>query len=770
MSTLSKLLIQVVTKAAPFMPDTAPDPLRHARTYLGKPLVRVDGLPKVTGQARFSAELKLENLAYAAVVCSTVARGTIRSIDATTARQAEGVLAVLTHENAPRMERPSIPPPFSSGEPLKGTAGSDLSVLGDASIHWNGQPVAVVVAETLEQAEHAASVVRVEYEVQPARLAFDALKGEATMPYDVLGDPPHVAIGQAEVQLSRAAVVVDRVYRTPPHNHNALEPHATVAAWDAHGGLTLYDNTQYVYGARDTIAAVFSLDPDKVRVVAHYVGGGFGGKGNVWANTVLCAAAAKVVGRPVQLALSREAVFRLVGGRAKTEQRVALGADRNGRLRAIIHTGLNATTTHARLADALTAPARHSYAADHFLIDQRIVCLDMVANSAMRGPGPAVGSFALESAMDELAHELGLDPLEVRRINEPERDPTSGHPFSSRHFVEAGRRGAERFGWRQQAPRSQRDGPWLIGQGVAAAQYHVVRLPARVRVRLDADGSAVVQTSAQDNGMGTATVQIQHAAERLGLPAERVRFEYGDTNLPKSTFAGASNQTISLVQATREACEKLQRQLLSLARGAPDGPLAHARFGRVEARDGGLFRTDGTRGGETYAAMLKRLGRASVAAEAESGAPFETMKYSMHSYGMHFCEVRVHGETGEVRVSRWLGSFDCGRTLNAKTAASQFRGGIIMGIGAALSEEALFDERFGRIVNPSLAEYHVPVHLDVPYIDIIYTDIPDDHTPAGAHGIGEIGITGVAAAVANAVFNATGRRIRELPITLDKLL
>jgi len=338
---------------------------------------------------------------------------------------------------------------------------------------------------------------------------------------------------------------VDRVYRTPPYNHNALEPHATVAAWDAGGGLILYDNTQYVYGVRDTIAAVFSLDADKVRVVTHYVGGSFGSKGNVWTNTVLCAAAAKVVGRPVQLALSREGVFRLVGGRARTEQRVALGAGRDGRLRAIIHTGLNATTTHARMADAFTAPARHSYAADHFLIDQRIVYLDTVANTAMRGPGPAVGSFALESAMDELAHELGLDPLELRRINEPERDPTSGHPFSSRHFVEACRRGAERFGWRQQAPRSQRDGPWLIGQGVAAAQYHVVRLPARVRVRLDADGTALVQTSAQDNGMGTATVQIQHAAERLGLPTERVRFEYGDTNLPKSTFAGASNQTIA---------------------------------------------------------------------------------------------------------------------------------------------------------------------------------------------------------------------------------
>jgi xanthine dehydrogenase YagR molybdenum-binding subunit len=770
MSTISRLLARAVAAGARFIPDKAPDPLRDAHTYLGKPLNRVDGRPKVTGQARFSAEFRPKNLAYASVVTSTIAKGRIRHIDTAAAQQAAGVLGVITNENAPTMKPPPAVPPFSSGEQVKGTAATDLPVLGNAMIYWNGQPVAVVVAETLEQAEYAASLVHVEYDVQPARLSFHVLKHEATKPYDVLVDPPHLEIGHAEAQLAHSAVAVDHVYRTPRHNHNAMEPHAAIAVWDEHGGLTLYDSTQYVYGVRDTLAAVFSLDPGKVRVIVHYVGGSFGGKGNVWDNTILCAAAARAVGRPVQLALSREAVFRLVGGRAPTEQRVALGADPNGRLHAIIHTALNPSVEHGPQADAITASTRHSYTAEHILIDQRIVSLDMVANTPMRGPGPAVGSFALESAIDELAYELRVDPLELRRINEPTKDPTSGHSFSSRHFIEACDRGAEQFGWRQRPPCSQRDGQWVIGQGVAAALYHVVRFPAVVRVRINADGTALVQTSAQDNGMGTATVQIQHAAERLGLPIENVRFEYGDTNLPKSAPAGASNQTVALVQATRDASEKVQREILSLAGNGSDGPLAGVAFDHLQARDGGLFRTDDRRQGESYGAILKRHGRAWIEAQAESGLPFETMKYSMHSYGMHFCELRVHEQTGEVRISRWLGSFDCGRILNAKTASSQFRGGIIMGIGAALMEETLFDERSGRIVNPSLAEYHVPVHLDVPHIDIIYTDIPDDHTAVGAHGIGEIGITGVSAAIANAVFNATGKRIRELPITLDKLL
>jgi xanthine dehydrogenase YagR molybdenum-binding subunit len=399
--------------------------------------------------------------------------------------------------------------------------------------------------------------------------------------------------------------------------------------------------------------------------------------------------------------------------------------------------------------------------------------LDTVANTWMRAPGESIGTFALESAMDELAHELGMDPIELRRINEPEKDPTKDTEFSSRHLTEAYRRGAEKFGWyaRNPAPRSQRDGNWLVGQGVATAYYPFMRFPAKARVRIHADGSALVQAPASEMGMGTATVQIQHAADRLGLPLHRVTFQYGDSGLPDTPMmAGGSNQTATTFAAVRAAVEQVHGEILKLAQKCSDSPLKGAKYEDLEARDGGLFRAGDKANGETYSAILKRAGEPAVEAETASGPPMELMKYSMASYGAQFCEVRVHEETGEVRVSRWLGSFDCGTIVNPKTAASQLRGGIIMGIGMALTEETLFDERRGRIMNPSLAEYHVPVHLDVPPIEIIYNGIPDEHTPLGARGIGEIGITGVAAAIANAVFNATGKRLRELPITLDKLM
>jgi xanthine dehydrogenase YagR molybdenum-binding subunit len=390
----------------------------------------------------------------------------------------------------------------------------------------------------------------------------------------------------------------------------------------------------------------------------------------------------------------------------------------------------------------------------------------------MRAPGESIGTFALESAIDELAHKLKIDPIELRRSNEPQKDPTKDTEFSSRNLIEAYNRGSEKFGWsgRNPEPRSQRDGKWLIGQGVATAYYPVYRFPATARVRISADGTAIVQAAANEMGMGTATVQIQQAAERLGLPIDKVSFHYGDSHLPDSPVAGGSCQTVSIAAAVQAAVEKAHRELLTLAGDEYDSPLASTKYEQIEARDSGLFRTDDPNKGETYSSILQRAGQDFVEVEASSGMPFELMKYSMASYGAQFCEVRVNEESGEVRVARWLGSFDCGRILNPKTATSQFRGGIIMGIGMALMEETLFDLRKGRIINPSLAEYHVPVNLDVPEIEIIYNDIPDEHTPLGAHGIGEIGITGTAAAIANSIFHATGKRVRDLPITLDKLL
>jgi xanthine dehydrogenase YagR molybdenum-binding subunit len=757
---------KVMETVARFVPDKAPDPLMHKHGYIGREVDRVDGPAKVRGEATFTAEFQIENPAHAALVHSTVARGRIIRIDTSEAEKLPGFIAVITHKNAPKMKKPTLLNVNNLG---KGVGGSDLPIMQDAKVRYDGEAVAVVVADTLEEAEHAASLVRVEYDAETPHVSFDALKAEAKTPSDVLGEDPEVKRGGADKALAAAAYRVDNVYRTPRHNHNALELHATIAFWDDDGGLTVFDSTQFVNGFKHQLARVFSLKPDDVRVVSPFVGGAFGGKWSLWSNSALCAAAAKVAERPVKLALSRESVFRIIGGRTPSEQRVALGADRNGRFTALIHTGTTATTTSAEFPEQFSLLPRHLYDAESAFIGQKVVYLDTVANTWMRAPGESIATFALESAVDELAHEMKIDPIELRRINEPAKDPTKGTEFSSRNLVEAYRRGAEKFGWsrRNPEPRAQRDGKWLIGQGVATAYYPVFRFPATVRVRLSADGSALVQAAGSEMGMGTATVQIQHAAERLGLPMDKVSFEYGDSALPDCPVtAGGSSQTGSIVAAVQPAVAKLHRELLGLVRD--DSPLAGAND--VEARDGGLFRTGDSDAGESYASILKRAGKDFVEVEESSSMPMEILKYSMASYGAQFCEVRVHEETGEVRVSRWLGSFDCGRIINPKTAGSQFRGGIVMGIGMALSEETVLDERRGRIVNRSLAEYHVPVHLDVPHIEVITTDIPDEHAPLGARGVGEIGITGAAAAVANAVFNATGKRVRDLPITLDKLM
>jgi xanthine dehydrogenase YagR molybdenum-binding subunit len=731
---------------------------------VGEPVSRLDGPLKVAGAARFAAEVRLAGLVYAAIVPAAIAKGRLTAIDTAAAQAATGVIAIMTYQNAPRLK----PPPLVL-EDAQGASFSNAPVMQDDVVRWNGEAVAVVVAETQQAAEHAASLVQVSYAQEPARLSFQALLPSARQPATILGQPTEVKVGgDAEQALRGADVSVDEIYRTPPYNHNAIEPHAVTAVWDSADRLTLHDATQMLAETLYSIAKVFGLPPQNVRVLSPFVGGGFGGKG-FWSHTVLAIAAAKLAGRPVRLALSREGVFRLIGGRAVSQQRVAVGGRADGTLAALIHTGTTGVVTGSTFPEQFTFPARHLYAADALHVDQAVVELDIPANCAMRAPGESIGSFALESALDELAVKMDLDPVELRRRIEPDKSPTDGRSFSTRNLVHAYRMGAERFGWanRNRTPGAQRDGEWRIGQGVATAYYPYYRRPSSARIRLTAEGGAVVQAAAHEMGMGTATVQAQHAAERLGLPLDRVAFEYGDSRFPPSALAGGSSQSASIAGAVIAAHEALVEELLKLA--GNDSPLAGAGPSEVEARDGGLFRTDGS-GGETYPEILRRARRDEVECEATSAPPEEMAKYSMLSTGAQFCEVRVSDVTGEVRVTRWLGSFDTGRILNPKTAASQFRGGIIMGIGMALTEETLFDERSGRIMNPSLAEYHVPVHLDVPSIDVIWTDIPDPHAPLGLHGIGEIGITGCAAAIANAVYNATGKRIRELPITLDKVL
>ncbi|QYC45277.1 Xanthine dehydrogenase molybdenum-binding subunit [Nonomuraea coxensis DSM 45129] len=716
-------------------------------TYVGKPVDRVDGRAKVTGEARFAAEHHYPDLAHAALVHAAVARGRITAIDTAAARAVPGVIDVLTHENAPAMKPP---PKFSPLDLSTIVSATSVNYLATDEVHWNGQPVAVVVAETPETARHAAALVRPAYQELPAVLDFAAEEPNAVPQKGNLLQESEADKGDAEAALKAAPVAVDLRFTTPPYHHNALEPHATTAVWDG-DLLTVHEGTQNIAWLRGHLAARFGVPERSVRVLSPYVGGGFGGKAMVWAGTLLAVLAARAVDRPVRLALSRAAVYHTVGGRTPSTQRVALGADTDGRLTAIVHTSVSRTGRIGGMPEPVTAATRHLYAAPNIRLRQHLVQLDLLANTPMRAPGEAIGTFAVESAMDELAWELGLDPVELRLRNEPERNPVDGKRFSRRLLREAYALGAERFGWRDRDPRAgaMRDGRWLVGMGVATAYHPAFVLPANVSVRLGADGRVVVRCGLQEMGMGAATVQAQIAADELGVPLESVRVEYGDSTLPGAPGAAGSTQTASIAAGVVAACDKLKRTVRRLGRGAPG----------------------------TYAEILARAGRDHVTVEVKANMPvfmvrtlLERRRLVKAACGVHFCEVRVDRDTGEIRVSRWLGVFDVGRIVNAKTAASQLRGGIVMGLGMALSEETLVDPRTGRIMNPSLADYHVPVHADVPRIDVHYLDEPDPTMPLGLVGIGEVGITGVAAAVANAVRHATGVRVLDLPITLDKVL
>ncbi|TQM43853.1 xanthine dehydrogenase family protein molybdopterin-binding subunit [Pseudonocardia cypriaca] len=743
-------------------PRTGSDPvLEIEHGLIGTARPRLDGPAKVRGEARYAAEHVLKGMVHAALRCSTIARGRITRLDTSAAETAPGVVLVMTHRTAPRM-RP-VRPMFTAPRAFGGT---DLPVMQDDSIHWNGEPVAVVLAETREQADHAASLIEVEYAAAAPR-TFAEAAADARRPDHLFFQPVEVAVGDAEAALAAAPHAVDHVYRTPGHNHNAIEPHAVTVGWVG-DDLVVHDASQSVAGHAWTIAHALGIDEHRVHVTSPHVGGGFGGK-TAWSHHVLAAAASKLAGRPVRMALSRGDVYRLVGGRANTEQRVAIGADEDGRFTLIVHTGTSAITPWNHVVEPFTFPARHMYATGALHTDQHVVDVDMIANSFMRAPGEAVGTFALESAIDELAEQLDIDPVELRLRNEPAADPASGAPFSARHLEQAWRAGAERFGWTRTAPRSRRDGEWLIGTGCAAATYPHQRFPGgAARITLTADGHATVAVAANDMGMGTTTAQAIVSAERLGLPVERVTIDYGDSSLPGVFQAGASAQTVGVAAAVIAAHRALVAQLLALV--PPDSPLAGRTVDEVGSVAAGLGALADRDRWESYAQILRRAGRHEVTAVADAADRDELQAWSMHSFGAVFCQVRVSSVTGEARVDRVVGSYDCGRIINPVTAASQLRGGIVMGIGLALMERTVVDERTARIVNANLTDYHVPVHADVPEIDVLWTDVPDPRAPVGARGVGEIGITGVAAAIAGAVHNATGRRVRDLPITLDALL
>jgi xanthine dehydrogenase YagR molybdenum-binding subunit len=737
---------------------------------IGAPINRSDGWAKVSGAARYAAEHPVAGLAHAVLVTSTIPSGRIARIDASGASQVPGLLLALTHENAM-----ALPPETRAGK-LSPPIGRVLSLLQDDAIHYNNQPVAVVVADTLEHAREAAARLHVEYESAPAVLDFELARQSAHAPDKVLGEDPDTRRGNLHGGLLTGSARHDAVYTTPFESHNPLEPHATIAAWDG-DHLTLYDSTQYIKGVQQLVAATLGIGPDQLTVLCPFTGGGFGCKGSVWSHVVLAAMAARQAARAVKLVLDRAQMFGPVGMRPVTAQRMRLAALPDGRLTATSHDVVSCTSMIEDWTESCALVTRMMYESPNQQTSHRLARMNLGTPTFMRAPGEATGTFALESAMDELSVELGIDPVQLRLQNYTARDPDKQLPWSSKSLRQCYELGAQRFGWSQRdpQPRSMRDGRQLVGWGMASATYPMRRMAASCTVVLLADGSAIARSATQDLGTGTYTVMTQVAAEALGVPLARMRFELGDSRLPYAPVSGGSMTVASVASAVQAAAGALRQKLIGLASADPASPLFGALPVDVGAVDGWLFvRADRARR-EPMADIVARHGQGAamrgVEATAEAAPGEEKQKYSMHSFGAVFVEVHVDEDVGHIRVPRVVGAYGVGKLINRKTGHSQLMGGIVWGLGMALFEETLIDQRVGRAVNGNLAEYHVPVNADIGTIDVQVVDEDDPHiNPLGAKGIGEIGITGVAAAVANAVYHATGRRVRDLPITLDKLL
>ena len=731
---------------------------------VGGAMNRIDGRAKVTGTAAYAADFDLPRIACATMVQSTVAKGRIVSIRSERAAQAPGVLLVMTHENAPKLP--------AEGQKSQPPGDRALSLLQDDQVRYNGEPVAVVVAETFEQARYAASLLDFMLEPAAATLDFEAARASAYQPAALTHAPPDLSWGDAASALGDAAARHAATYTTPMENHNPMEPHATLAAWNG-DELTVHDSTQGVVGTRKALAKKLGIPVEKVRVISPYVGGGFGCKGSAWSHVVLAAMAARKTHRPVRLVLERTQMFGPVGYRPRTRQEIALGADSSGKLMAIRHDVVSPTSTFEDWSESSAVVTRMLYACPNVSTTHRLVKLNLGTPTFQRAPGESTGSFALESAMDELAWKLQLDPLELRLRNYAETEPSSGKAWSSKALRECYRAGAERFGWsrRKPSPGSMREGDQLIGLGLATATYPANRQPASALLRIGADGSATVQCATQDIGTGTYTIIAQVAADALGLPANRIAVEIGDSQFPDAPVSGGSMTAASVTPAVQAAARQARGQLVERAIADRESPLHGLAAEEVDAADGWLFSRADSGKRDAFASVIARTGGGAIEARAQAKPGEEKERYAMHSFGAVFAEVAVDPGLGEVRVRRIVGAYSVGSVFNAKTARSQLIGGVVWGIGMALHERTLVDPASGRVVNANLAQYHVPVNADVADIDITFVDENDQNfNPLGARGIGEIGITGVPAAIANAIHHATGKRIRDLPITPDKLL
>ena len=755
------------------------------KKYIGADVNRVDGRLKVTGKADYSADYHFPGQVWAVAVKSTVAKGQVTRLDVSSAQKFSGVVAIYTPQNRPKM----YPPKKAEGGGV--IVSEQLSPLADDMVHYHGQDLAYVVAESYEQAREAAGQVRVTY-AEGTPIASQAA-AKLAPPDSVNGEKPHLekkadGVKSVAAAWDAARVKVDVTYVTPIVHHHPMEPHAVVAKWDD-DRLTFYTPSQWMYGTRNFLAQALAIPQDHVRVISHFVGGGFGCKGSSWMYMLMVAAMARDLKRPVKFVMERENMFTSVGYRPKTTQRLLLGAGPDGRLQAVRHLSQTSQSFVGPFVEGTGhAASAVLYASPNIEIDHQVYKLDLNAPTFMRAPGESPGIFALESAMDELAVALKMDPVELRLANMTQHHPMSGLPFSSRNLEEAYRVGAESFGWAQRRanPRATEDGDWLVGSGMATASYPAHRSPAKARVRILDDGTAEVDCASQDLGTGTYTIMAQTTADALGLPLEKVKARLGDSTQPEAPVSGGSQSAASILPAVQAASSAALAQLVQLAVADEHSPLHGLKPEEIVAANGSLQAQSDPTKSQSFVEILAQSGKGAVegnmsvdpAAEKKQKKEqtfvekyFSPETTAYQSFGAFFVEVRVHKLTCEVRVSRLTAVMDIGQPLNLKTARSQVMGGATFGIGAALTEHTILDEKSGCWITQDLGTYHVPVNADVPAVDIHFVGPPDYRfNPLGARGVGEIGNTGSAAAIGNAIYHAVGVRIRELPITPDKIL
>ena len=736
----------------------------RATPSVGRPVDRVDGHAKVTGAAPYAADTAIDSPLHAVLVQSTVARGRISVIDQRATREVPGVVEVITYVNA--LPLPTLTFDFTMpySEALAPLQGSD--------VHYDGQHVAAVLGTTFEAAREGAALLRITYEGVEAPELDAQTAHEVEIPQQYFGSDAQLRHGTPETAYDASDVQIDATYVTPNENHNPMEPSVTVAQW-REGELTVHDSTQWVRGTRAVLARCFDLPEDKVQVIAPYLGGGFGCKGFVWPHTLIAAMAAKITGKPVKLVISREQMFTSCGHRSQTRQRVRVGASRDGRLQSVLHDVRGESSRVSTFVEAAAGVTPMLFASPNFAITHSVAHLDVPSATAMRAPGEAPGTYGLGCALDELAYACGLDPLDVLRRNHATVDGESGKPFSSKHLLECYERGAEAFGWnrRSHAPRSMRDGDELVGWGVATATYPAMRSPAEARVSIGAGGAIEAVSATHDLGTGMYTILAQLVADVFGVDPGAVTVRIGDSSFPNAPVAGGSMSSASVGPAVVDAAQAVLRDAVALATSHAGSPLSGLGASEVEAREGALRAVgDGSRV-VTFADVARWSEGGSLSAGGKAAPGAEAEQFAFHSFGAQFVEVRYDEELARVRVSRALGVFDCGRILNPKTARSQMLGGITWGIGMALLEETVRDPRAGAVVTNNLADYHLPVNADIGQIEVLFVEEPDlTFNALGVRGIGEIGITGVAAAVANAIYHASGVRVRELPIVPERLL